>query len=49
MEVNPSLMQERDAEQTIAIGCSLIRSAFGMYLPARSHSPGPCVAADADC
>ncbi len=29
MEVNPSLMQEKDAEQTIAIGCSLIRSAFG--------------------
>lgn len=29
MEVNPSLMQERDAQQTIAIGCSLIRSAFG--------------------
>lgn len=32
MEVNPSLMQERDAEQTIAIGCSLIRSAFGETL-----------------
>lgn len=32
MEVNPSLMQERDAQQTIAIGCSLIRSAFGEWL-----------------
>lgn len=32
MEVNPSLMQKRDAEQTIAIGCSLIRSALGETL-----------------
>jgi arginase len=31
MEVNPSLMQDH-AEQTIAIGCSLIRSAMGETL-----------------
>lgn len=32
MEVNPSLMQERDAEQTVAVGCSLIRAAMGETL-----------------
>ncbi|KDN52976.1 Ureohydrolase [Tilletiaria anomala UBC 951] len=31
MEVNPSLMPA-DAEQTIAVGCSLVRSAFGETL-----------------
>lgn len=32
MEVNPSLLQEREAEQTIAVGCSLIRAAMGETL-----------------
>lgn len=32
MEVNPSLMEDRDAQQTIAVGCSLVRSAFGETL-----------------
>lgn len=32
MEVNPSLMEKRDAEQTVAVGCSLIRSALGETL-----------------
>lgn len=32
MEVNPSLLQDREAQQTIAVGCSLIRSAMGETL-----------------
>lgn len=32
MEVNPSLMDKRDAEATVAVGCSLIRSALGETL-----------------
>jgi arginase len=32
MEVNPSLLEVREAQQTIAVGCSLIRSAMGETL-----------------
>lgn len=32
MEVNPSLLEDREAQQTIAVGCSLIRSAMGETL-----------------
>lgn len=32
MEVNPSLMDPRDVEATVAVGCSLIRSALGETL-----------------
>ncbi|PWN49459.1 putative arginase [Violaceomyces palustris] len=32
MEVNPSLLEDKDAKQTIAVGCSLIRSALGETL-----------------
>ena len=32
MEVNPSLLEDRDAKQTIAVGCSLVRSAMGETL-----------------
>jgi arginase len=32
MEVNPSLMEKRDAEATVAVGCSLARSALGETL-----------------
>lgn len=32
MEVNPSLMEQRDAEATVAVGCSLARSALGETL-----------------
>ncbi|EPQ29653.1 uncharacterized protein PFL1_02873 [Pseudozyma flocculosa PF-1] len=32
MEVNPSLLEDRDAQQTIAVGCSLVRAAMGETL-----------------
>nr|APV46198.1 arginase [Ustilago esculenta] len=32
MEVNPSLLEHREAQQTIAVGCSLIRAAMGETL-----------------
>ncbi|KZT09776.1 Ureohydrolase [Laetiporus sulphureus 93-53] len=32
MEVNPSLAEDKDVEQTIAVGCSLARSALGETL-----------------
>jgi hypothetical protein len=28
-EVNPSLMAEFDVQQTVSVGCSLVRSALG--------------------
>jgi hypothetical protein len=33
MEVNPSLMSDVDVATTVAVGCSLIRSAMGMHFP----------------
>ncbi|KAI9446699.1 arginase [Lactarius indigo] len=32
MEVNPSLKEEADAQQTVAVGCSLVRAALGETL-----------------
>ncbi|KAI0273458.1 arginase [Gloeopeniophorella convolvens] len=32
MEVNPSLKEESDAQQTVAVGCSLVRAALGETL-----------------
>ena len=32
-EVNPSLLDEDSSRQTVAIGCSLLRSALGEYHP----------------
>ena len=32
MEVNPSLSDPVSVEKTVKVGCSLIRSALGMYL-----------------
>lgn len=31
VEVNPSLGDEESAKKTVAVGCSLARSALGMY------------------
>jgi arginase len=33
MEVNPSLSNDIDVQTTVAVGCSLIRSALGEFLP----------------
>lgn len=32
-EVNPSLADETSVQQTVAVGCSLLRSALGMSSP----------------
>ena len=32
-EVNPSLSDEASSRQTVAVGCSLLRSALGGYRP----------------
>ena len=39
MEVNPSLADKAAADATVAVGCSLTRSALGMYLYALPFIP----------
>lgn len=37
-EVNPSLAEVADVEQTVAVGCSLVRAALGMIgFPRANH------------